>query len=277
MSYSLPISRVIDCEGADDEAVIDGRLSVMTDDLRLGGDALDGSALLSLDAKLCFSALCYTKKEIEIIRDAFSTQKEAEARFAPFSCAGDMTCAVFTDIGKADFSVDDSISAVIDVHCERLTVTPSPSDGSVALSSKMRVNMMYENSEGELRCVERDVEFRYKPVTDGRDCVESLDAGLESLSYRVVDSGRVEIRAELRYRLTLCRRLSCSAVNSVTASDDAPARAEEGSLILYYTDSGDNVWDISKRFRSRPEDIIAENDLDGDSVDSGIMLLIPTA
>ena len=137
--------------------------------------------------------------------------------------------------------------------------------------------MLYENTDGETRYVERDAEFSYQPDTDGRDCVEDLQASLDSLSYRMVDGHRVELRAEICYRLTLCRRRSCSAVTQITADDDAPTKAPDGSLILYYTDGGERVWDISKRFSSRPEDIMAENDLDGDRVEGGVMLLIPTS
>ena len=276
MSYSLPVSRVIDCKGADENTVIDGRLDVMSDELRLGGDALDGSALLSLEAKLGFSAVCYSEKEIEVIRDAFSTEREIEARTAPFSCVRSMLCASFCDIGKAELTVDDSISQIIDVHCEKLTASPVTADGGITVETKLCISVMYVDYEGEIRCVERDTEFCFKPDTGGRDCAQALRAGVESLSFRLADSHKVEIRAEICCRLTVCKRGSCSAVTFVGADDDKPPRGRGGSLILYYTDSGDNIWDISKRFSSRPEDIIAENDLEGDTVDGGVMLLIPT-
>ena len=87
----------------------------------------------------------------------------------------------------------------------------------------------------------------------------------------------MELRAELTFRLTLCCRRSCTVLTSVTADDDAPEREKNGALILYFTDSDDSVWDISKRFCSRPQDVIAENDLQGDSIEGGMMLMIPTA
>ena len=276
MSYSLPVSRVIDCDGADDNSVIDGRLDVMSDELRLGGDALDGSALLSLEAKLSFSALCYSEKEIDIISDAFSTERDAQPEYAPFSCVCGTIFRSYTDIGKSTADVDDTISKVIDVHCEKLTVDPTSADGRIILNTKLCVGMLYENTDGETKYIEREAEFIYTPDTDGRDHAEAVCAGLDSLSYRMADGHRVELRAEICYRLTLCRRMSCSAVTRITADDDAPSRSPEGSLILYYTDGGENVWDISKRFSSRPEDIISENGLDGDSIDNGVMLLIPT-
>ena len=277
MSYSLPVSRVIDCEGVDENSVIDGRLDVMSGDVRLGGDALDGSALLSCDAKLIFSALCWADRKIEIMTDAFSTQRDIEARYSPFSCCCGMVCKSYTDIGKANISADDSIARILDVHCEKLTVAPTSSDGIIILTAKLCVSVMYENTDGEIRCIERDAEFIYKPDTDGRDCVESARAALDSLSYRMVDAGSIELRAELRYRLSLCRRKNCSAITMISADEDAPDYIPDSSLILYYTDGGENVWDIAKRFRSRPADIAAENDLDGDIAEGGVMLLIPTA
>lgn len=277
MSYSLPVSRVIDCDGADENSVIDGRLDVMSDELRLGGDALDGSALLSLEAKLCFCAVCYNEREIGIILDAFSTAREAQTRLAPFSCVCSVLTESFSEIGKANISADNGISEILEIHCERLTVSASTLEGGAVLEVRLRVSMMYRDTDGEIRCAERDAELSFKPDTEGRECVESVQAVLDSLSYRLTDSTSAELRAELCFRLTLSSRRSCPALVSVRADDDAPQRTAEGSLILYYTDSGDNVWDISKRFFSRPEDIIAENDLDGDTVEGGVMLLIPTA
>lgn len=277
LSYSIPLSRVIDCEGAGEDAVIDGELSVMSEELRLSDDALDGSQVLGLDARLSFSALCYRTQEIEVLGDAFATDREVDVRLMPFSCRGDLICRSYTDVCKATLSVDEEIGKVYDVHCEKITASAAEIDGGVLVSTKLVVGVLYETPAGELRCVRRDVEFSYRPDTAGSDTVESLRASIESLSYHLTDGNSLEIRAEINYRLTLCRRLSCSAVDSVTADDDAPARGADGSLILYYADGSDSVWDIAKRFSSRPADIRAENAVEGDSVGKGTMLLIPSA
>lgn len=277
MSYSLPVSRVIDCEGADENAVIDGDLSVMSCELRLSDDALDGSALLALDAKLGFSALCYMKKQVDIICDAFSTDRDVELSVKPFSCMPQVACLSFTDVAKTDLSVDDEIGRILDVHCEKITSSALNADGALKLHTKLCVGILFETAEGETRYIERDAEFVYQPDCGGCDEVLRLKAAVDSLSYRLTDSRRLELRTELSYRLTLCCRKSCSAVKAVSADDDAAVKEKDGSLILYYTDKGDRVWDISKRFSSRPSDIIVENALEGDTVGEGVMLLIPSA
>ena len=277
MSYSLPISRVVDCEGVDENAVIDGELSVMSSDVHLSDDALDGSSVLSLDAKLCFNTLCYASCEIEVLSDAFSTEKDAQVQTEPFSCCSDILCRSFTDTGKATIGLEEEIGKILDVHCEKLTASCTAADDKVTITARMTVGIYFEDQEGETRYVERDAEFSYCPDTQGSTEVLRLRAAADSLSYRLKDSRNIELRAEMCYRLTVCKRLSCAAVSSVSADDDAPKKTQDSTLILYYADDGDRVWDIAKRFCSRPADIIAENDLDGETIGAGMMLMIPTA
>ena len=277
MSYSIPVSRVIDCKGADENTVIDGDLSVMSGEIRLMDDALDGSAVLSADVKLCFNALCFAEEEISVLSDAFSTGREAQVRTAPFTCRAKTRCLSETDVGKAKVEPDEEIGTIKDVHCEKLTASSSVSDGMMTVQTKLRAGILYENSDGETRYVERDANFVFRREI-GEDCMpESLKVSAESLSYRLTDSQGLELRAELCYRMTLCGRVNGAAVTAVSADDDAPEKPADSALILYYADSGDTVWAIAKRYASRPADIIAENELEDDAVEEGMMLLIPTA
>ena len=68
-----------------------------------------------------------------------------------------------------------------------------------------------------------------------------------------------------------------NAVTAVTADDDAPHKDAGSAVILYYADKGEHVWDISKRFSSRPSDILSENSLEDEVLSGDVMLLIPTA
>ena len=277
MSYSLPISRVVDCEGVDENAVIDGELTVMSSDVRLSDDALDGSSVLSLDARLCFNTLCYASCEIEVLSDAFSTDRDAQVQTEPFSCNSGVLCRCFTDTDKATVGLDEEIGKVLDVHCEKLTASHAVVDDGVTVNAKMTVGVCFENQENQTRYVEREVELDFRPDTEGLTDIVRLCAAVDSLSYRLRDSRHIELRAEVSYRMTMCKRLNCAAVTGVSADDDAPRKTHDGTLILYYADDNDRVWDIAKRFCSRPVDIIAENDLEGETINAGMMLMIPTA
>jgi hypothetical protein len=274
MSCAFPISKIVDCEGAGEESVIDARLDLMTYDLSLSDDALGGSAVLSVDAKLCFNALCMQEKEVSLIADCFSTRCETEARYEPFSCACNTRCLRFTDTAKATVSLGDSIRRIIDLHAERMNVSAAISGGAPLLSSRMNLNVLYENTDGEIKSVDRDVDFSYNPSVDNVDSIGSVAACVDSLSWRIVDEKTVELRTEIGYRMSVSMQISRNALSSVAADDEAGEREKDGALILCYADGGERVWDLAKRYAARPDVIINENHLDGDTLDEACMLFI---
>lgn len=277
MTYAFPISHIADCEGVEDGDLIDGRLDVMTCDLSVGDDALGGSSVLSLEMKLCFNAICRREREITLMEDAFSTECEVQPKVSPLTFCTKRECLRFTDVAKENLALDgDTFARVIDVHCERMQVSAAISGGAPLLSAKAQICVLYENAEGELKHLSRDVDFDYNPSVENCDSIENAAGCIESLSYRIIDERTIELRAEIAYRMTVCCQMTRTAVTAVSADDDAPHHQPDSALILYYADRGEQVWDISKRFCSRPADILAENELDSDTLPDSLMLLIPT-
>ena len=274
LNYAFPISRIVDCPGAEDGCILDPKLDVMTYDLSLSDDALDGSNVLMLDMKLCFNVICRRDKEIGLITDVFATDRDTQQKSEPFSCHSMTRRLSFTDNSKAAIALDgESVSKVIDLHSERISVSAAISGGSPLLSSRMTVSLIYMNSEGEIKCADRDVDLSYNPSVDDCDSVDSVSASVDSLSYRIADDHTIEIRSEVCYRMTVSLNVTRAVVTSVTAPDEADESADS-ALILCYAEKGEDVWDIAKRYRSRPADITAENDLDGSILPEDKMLLI---
>ena len=277
LSYTFPISHIADCEGVEDGDLLDGRLDVLSSDLSHSSDALDGSSLLSVDMKLCFNALCWREEKITLTEDAFSTTIDVQPRLSPLTFCSRRRCLRFTDIAKENISIDDDTFAkIIDVGCDRIQVSAAVSGGAPLLSAKAQFSVLYDNADGETKHLSRDIDFNYNPSVDGCDSVENTAASIDSLSYRIIDEHTIELRAEIGYRMTVCDNVSRSAVTAVTADDDAPENKPDSALILYYADKGEEIWDISKRFCSRPADIMTENALEDDVLHGDVMLLIPT-
>ena len=277
MTHAFTLSRVVDCVGADDDSVIDASLSIMSYDLTLNDDALDGSGVIALDMKLCFNALCWSEKEISVMEDAFSTEREIELRREPLSCRCGVRCLSFTDAAKATVSLEgESISRVLSVRAEHIAVSAAVSGGAPLLSSKLTVSMVFVNTEGDTRWIDRDIEFNYNPSTEDFDSVDSVSAAVDSLSYRMVNENTVEIRAGIIYHMTVSRRVSRPAVTAVTAPDEAEPYAESDALILCFADKGEQIWDIAKRYHTRPADILEENELEDEPLDDDTMLMIVT-
>lgn len=277
MSCTIPITRQIECTGVKEDAVIDADLSVMSCEVHLSDDALDGSSVLTSDVSLLFNAQCFDDEEITVLSDAFSTQMEVRLQTEPFSCLAQTACRTDTNVDKVKVETDDDIDTIMDVHCEKILSTFAVNDGVMTVQSKLSVGILYRSGDGEMRCIERDATLTYQPAIEEGQQPEDLKTSVNSLSYRLTDDKGLELRAELCYRMTLTRRVNETAVTAVSADDDVPNNQQSDALILCYADGGDTVWDIAKRYASRPADIIAENELEDETLQEGRMLLIPTA
>ena len=275
MTHTFPISRVVDCVGAEEDSVIDARLDVMSYDLNLNDDALDGSGVLALDMKLCFNVMCWNEGEIAVMDDAFSTQREVQTRREPLTCRSGVQCLRFTDDTKATLKLEgERIGKIIRVRPEHIAVSAAVSGGAPLLSSKLTVSMVFVNSDGDTRWIDRDIEFDCNPSAEGYDSVDGVAATIDSLSYRIIDDCTVELRIQVGYRMTVSCRISRSAITAVSADDEAHPFDDRGALILYYADKGESVWEIAKRYHSRPSVITDENELESDVLNDDAMLMI---
>ena len=63
-------------------------------------------------------------------------------------------------------------------------------------------------------------------------------------------------------------------------SDISEEDFEEGSspsIVLYFIQRGDTLWDIAKRYHTKEEYIRKLNNIEGDNLTEGMQILIPKA
>lgn len=277
-SYVFPISRVIDCENVTDDTVNVPSLTVMSSDLHIRNDQLNDGSLLNLDIKLCFSDLGFVEKNLSVVEDAYSTEYMVEKEYSPTSAEYEHSFENLTHIVKSTLKLESvNIANVIDIYSDGVSVSPVVSDDMLTLCGKTSVCMIVEDKEGEVSYIERSVEIDFKPeLTRSFGRVELENAKINSLSFRLVDDCTIEIRAELKASLLLCSVLSLNPVISVSALEDKPIIKDDCSLILYFADKGESVWDIAKAYSTKESLLMSENSLENTVLSSSQMLLLPT-
>jgi LysM repeat protein len=85
----------------------------------------------------------------------------------------------------------------------------------------------------------------------------------------------LEVRAELAAAGELYARESKRILGAASPSEEQPpARAP---LTIYFSQPGEALWDIAKRYRTTVDSIRRENELSDAAAADGQMLLIPSA
>ncbi|MBR2714850.1 MAG: DUF3794 domain-containing protein [Ruminococcus sp.] len=278
LSYVIPVSRVIDCDGVTDDTINTVKLEVMSSDLRVRNDSLNDGSLLSLDVKMCFSEIGYAQKSLNIIEDVYSTKYITEEKRSAQNALFDHRCADYTHIVKSSIKLDSmKISKVIDIFTENVTVSPVISKKSLSFIGKTNVCMMLEDSDGSINYLERSVDVEFKPEIDVEfDRVAMNSCVVQGVSFRLVDDYNIEVRIELRISAVLSKMMSVTPITFVSSSEETKLKNDGSSLILYYADKGESLWDISKMYRMKKSVLMNENSLKDSELSEDRMLLVVT-
>ncbi len=98
-------------------------------------------------------------------------------------------------------------------------------------------------------------------------------AELEHLSYTISDARNIEIRSVIALSLKAVNSDNCKYVSAIDYDKDAPAPCVP-SMVVYFVQRGDTLWNIAKRYRTTPKAILAANGNEAECIKPGNRIYI---
>ena len=171
------------------------------------------------------------------------------------------------------------VRSVIDLFCTVADASSRYEGGEVLITAKLVYGMFCQSESGEITYHEQPEECEYKiPLEESYDSVIFAPRGaVLSCSYSMVGADKLECRADV---------LLCGCIYSVTRPSVAASivcdttkpkerECEDASLIIYYAERDEDIWDIAKRYNTSLAAVMSENSLEGGRLCEKRMLLIP--
>ena len=249
----------------------------MSHDLRLKNDILSDKPALVLDVKLCVTQEGYLPKHEYLITDAYSTDFETALSFGDIKTISEALPVNESFIEKYSAKIDSCrISRLLDIYADAVTFEAAPAGDGLTAKGKLNLCIIALNEDNYPVFIERSFDYSHQLQTAG-DCNGFVFGSPRcvGISYRLADGNSVEMRCELKITGGGIRSECSRAVCDITVDNDSPVQSDDCALTLYFAETGESVWDISKRHRTKPSLITAENELTEPTLDSGRMLLIP--
>lgn len=279
LDYILPFSRIVDCEGIDENTrnIID--CSVLSCDIRLKNDMLSDKPAVAFDCKLCLTAEGYQIGDKEIITDAYSTEFNTVPQFENLKSVGEINEVSESYIEKLTASLDDGkISKILDIYPDSVTLDLKPGDGGVNVSGKINICVIALDGDNFPIFIERSYDYSHTPESSsGCNYMIFPCAKVAGISFRLSDDSTAEIRCELKITGGAVKNEVTKAVSGVEVLEDKPIAGDNCALTLYYASQGENLWEIAKAHNTGLKPLLDENSLTDITLDSAQMLLIPKA
>ncbi len=278
MEYTVPFSQMLGCDGADETCLTDVRVSVAAVETEIKNDYSGEKTFFDTQMKLYASASFYKTAEVMSVSDAYSKKFDISVNAKQKTFESLVRFAGEDYVHKTTLSAEDNkIAKVIDVWNETSSTSAEIAGGRITFKGKYSLCVLAVNEANTPFYFERIAEYEYsKEIEDSGEnlkCLAFINIG--SINYRIEGSG-VEVKTQMRLTAEVYRHCGYREITSVTADETKPAAVDKSAgLIIYFPDTGENLWDIARTYRTSMEAIKRENDIDGDTPQDRGMLLIP--
>ena len=251
----IPFRIELPAESAGAGAPAEGRVSVK--DVYLHADADEEQGKCSLHAELTLSAegCVYREETADAVTDAYSLTHSVRLGFsqAETSCAGEMLSFTERITGKAALSspidYSDTLLAVI---LQRAEVVLSP-EGRRA-EGVAAATLLVKGADGGRRGVEMSFPFSVPVPCEGECSLSLLVCGM---SARQKQEGEIDAEATLKFSASPRRK---STVRAVCAAEEGEPLSEcDAAVSVYIPRAGDGLWELSKRLKKPPEEVLKSN------------------
>lgn len=281
ISFSMPFSQIIDIDGIDDTFDCTVTPEVVSCDITPTADKNAENRIIKCEIELRLICNAVKTASVMLGTDAFSTVYPCSVLVSEIKAEQIPVIYEESFRHSAKISDGDSVPQTIySMWCTPKNINTRLSDdgNSVIISGMLTYSMASRDNAGMIIMPDKDEAFEETiNLPDNlTGCTVSAEISIRDVSYNISSEGILSAKSDISAKISV---YSCSSINALTdiSVDESIKKQRDGdyAIKLYFGIENEEVWDIAKRYSTSVNAVIEENDLSGDRLESGGMLLIP--
>ncbi len=274
--HILPVSQIIEINGVDENSFCDVCIGVSSVSVTAKTDSAGENRLLAITVKALAKIKAYSEKKLKPVTDCYSTEFEISSESSDVELRRHIyTCRETKPVRQ---TVDISgVAEVKDIRCRKLDGSAENSGDKVKGGGSLVAGILYRNTDGEYDYAEKTLDFSFEcqgKETDGRiEAVPSFE--INELTASAAGNGKVEIRADISIYMPIYEIIGIKACTDIKVDEEHRKTEKIYPLTVYFSDKGEKLWDIARRYNTTVEAIQNENGISADETAEKMMLMIP--
>ena len=275
---SLPISQVIELVGITEDCMTDIRLDMASLDVIPKTDGSGSMRMLDITAKIDAMMNASKSMLLPIIVDAYSTDYDidVDCKMTEYKNLIDS----FTETCLCRGSIDVSgigIKKVLDMWCSDVTSSAHENEGELIIRGTINVCMIVCDADDQIGYIERQVNYEHsKKLCCSAERIECDPCVTVCASSFVIGAGEnIDVRIEIKVQASIFSVTSNRMIDEIVVNEEQGRKKSKPVLTIYFSQGGESIWDIARKYNTTVEAIMRENSLTEDSVSEKAMLLIP--
>lgn len=284
MEHEIPFTQFIDLPGANENAGCDVEYHVVDSRFELAEDGDGEMRVLSGEISLNILVDGFDRKSVEYISDAYSPQVRFNIEKQPYEIedvvAENKSQAVLKSVVAVENDGPD-ITEILNVLCKPVLSECKVLDDKVIIEGLVSANILYLSNSGEqpVSCSRQELPFRQEIELKGIKSHMNHDVNLsiEHCNYSMASSKEVEVRFVIGICFKGIHKVNLPMITKVNEIPvDEKRLLAQPSITIYFTQPGDTLWKIAKRYFTSIGEIQRVNHLnDQDTLMQGKQVIIP--
>lgn len=273
--HVIPFTEVIDAMGVSEEMEEQATLLLSDLQMRAGEDGDGDLRMLYLDAKIFVSIRAVLWQRTELVEDLFCTDY-------PISCSCETISYSRAKPGASkDIPIRENVSCqdqpsigriyLMNVNASLESVTCR--DGKTQAEGGCTIDLLYQSPEGEYCSLSKEIPFSQE--LEGELSRGDMKITTGNFSYHLLSAGEVELRGTIYIEGTAAEQVEVPCILQAEAVENAENDGPRPSLVIYFTQPGDTLWNVAKHYSVTRDSIVKANKLPEGALAAGQKILIP--
>ncbi len=267
--FELPFSQIVDLESATEDCEAEVSVSLRSVDCRLQ----EGELEVTVEA-LAQAAL-WTQKSVTLMSDVYCTSCPLDVERTPCTLCSSAEHSSRRETARQFCESGIPAKQVLDCSVAVASMASEPIEGGISYTAQVNAEVLYLSEDNALCCVSFSIPASCDVMNPaGSACRCHCRPTGEATAVPV--TGGLEVRFEMEFEWTVTQEQQLPCVSSMRPGTVAADSGPRPSVIIRVVGDGESLWDIAKACGSTIRDICGANDLAGEEVQKGTLLLIPT-
>ncbi|TYQ14808.1 UNVERIFIED_CONTAM: LysM domain-containing protein [Acetivibrio alkalicellulosi] len=283
MEHEVPFTQFIELQGVDENSQCDIDYRIDSYSFEPEEDSDGEFRILKSDIKVLLRAEANSKKNLEIISDAYSMKSKIDFETQLFKTSRivcqDTSQIILKDVVKINGDSPD-LSEVFNVLSKPNLFESSIMDGEITLAGTVNNSILYvaNNAEQPVYCHYNEMPFKHNIKLDdlktNMNC--EIDLEIDHCNYSMVSENEVELRVVINVYTKAIDQTEHRLITKAVESEQQEIDYKKiPSMIIYFSKYEDCLWDIAKKYQTTVDDIKKVNKLDNEELLLGKQIIIP--
>lgn len=275
LDFVVPFSQIMDIEDCAENQTHSVIVSCLSDTERcLVGP--DGElTILEVTAKLLVQLCVWQHETADLLLDAYHTKCPVTLQKDTFQ----HNAYTGYKMESIDLPVpvnlpSNEVAEVLDVWVLPTNVEVTSRGQSSTVLGTLSISVLYRDRDKHIGYYQNNEDFHFDVQSDA-DYIRSR-VSVINMRYSV-DGDKLLLQLRLQNVLTTYQSYDQHIIKSIDVKTDAPFVSSNASIMMYYANANDSVWDIGRNCHASYKCIIEENGLSNDRIEKSMLLMVPLA